>query len=489
MKKIILYSAVFLMALLSSCSDFLDVNTNPNAPVDVDPSLVLPSAEAHIAGIVNGSYGVLGGLWSQHWTQSHVASQYRNEDAYGLTKSDYNGPWRDLYSDALVDLAIVQKNAQKTENWNANLQATALMAYTYMMLADFYDQIPFSEALKGAEGMDEPKFDTGEEVYDGLITMLDNALAQDFTGDGNTWVQTDFIFGSAGESGQIGSWIQFANTLKLKIYLRQTKARNSVAQAGIIALLDKQEFLSGDAEMDIFSDAANQSYPLYETNIRQLNIGSNLRGSHTFISYLMEHNDPRIDAYFIPGSGGHFGLDQGDFDALSSDIAPEAPDIAIFNPTTPFYFFTKEEINFLLAEANLRYGDAAAVKGYYDDAIMQSCARYGLSGAALIEDGGSYAYPEGTFDENLKAIMMQKWTSMVDRGYESFMDQNRTGIPNISTVPADDPNYKPGEYTYSIGGVTNGKFPRRLIFPDRTRRNNSNTPAEQPITEPVWWAK
>lgn len=489
MKKIVIYSAVIMMAFFTSCSDFLDVNTNPNSPAEVDASLVLPSAEAHIAGIVNGTYGVLGGLWSQHWTQSHVASQYRSEDSYGLSNSDYNGSWRDLYSDALVDLAFVQKSAEKAENWNAYLQASSLMAYTYMMLADLYDQIPFSEALKGEEGLDEPVFDAGQDIYDGLISMLDVALGKDFDGDGNDWVQTDFVFGDQGEAGQINSWKQFANTLKLKIYMRQTKARSSVAEAGIVGLLDKQEFLASDAAMDIFSDAPNQSYPLYETNIRQLNVGTNLRGSHTFVSYLTENGDPRIDAYFIAGSGGHFGLDQGDFDALSSDIAPDAPDIAVFTPEKAFYFFTMEEVNFLLAEANLRYGDAASVKSHYDNAILQSCARNGVNGDDLVADGGSYAYPDGSFDENLNAIMMQKWTSMVDRGYESFMDQNRTGIPNISSVPANDPEYVPGEYTYSIGGVTNGLFPRRLLFPDRTRRTNSNTPAEVPITEPVWWAK
>ena len=489
MKKIVIYSAFTLLAFLSSCSDFLDVNSDPNNPTEVDPSLVLPSAEAQIAGVLNGYYGVLGGIWSQHWTQSHVASQYRSEDSYGLTKSSYNVAWRELYSDALIDLSVIRKSAEEAGNWNAYLQATSLMAYTYQILADFYDQVPFSEALKGNEGINEPVFDSGQDVYDGLIDMLDEALAKDFTADGNTWIQTDFVFGALGKDGQIDSWIRFANTLKLKIYLRQTEARSSVAQDGISKILNSDNLLTGDAAMDIFEDVANRSYPLYETNVRQLNVATNLRGSHTFISYLLENNDPRIDAFFNPGNNGHFGLRQGDFDALSTDIDPAAPDVAVFSPTTAFYFFTTEEVNFMLAEAKLRYGNSGDVIGYYNSGVMQSCARHGVNGDGLVSDGGAYAYPDGTLDQNLKAIMMQKWVSMVERGYESFMDQNRTGIPNISSVPADDPNYVPGEYTYSIAGVTNGVFPRRLIFPDLTRRNNSNTPVEQPITERVWWAK
>ena len=489
MKKIFIYSAFTIMALFTSCSDYLDVNTDPNNPTEVDPSLVLPSAEAQIAGVLNGYYGVLGGIWSQHWTQSHVASQYRNEDAYGLTKSDYNVAWRELYSDVLIDLSVIRKSAEETENWNAYLQATSLMAYTYQVLADFYGQIPFSEALLGNEGINEPVFDSGQDVYDGLIVMLDEALSKDFAGEGNTWIQTDFVFGDMGLDGQIDSWIRFANTLKLKIYLRQTEARSTVAQEGITKILNGESLLTTDAALDIFEDVADRSYPLYETNIRQLNVSTNLRGSHTFITYLLDNEDPRIDAFFIAGSGGHFGLRQGDFDALSTDIAPDAPDVAIFEPTTAFYLFTTEEVNFMLAEAHLRYGNSGDVIGFYNAGVMQSCARHGVNGDGLVSDGGSYAYPDGSFDDNLQAIMMQKWVSMVERGYESFFDQNRTGIPGISSVGGEDPNYVPGEFTYSIGGVTNGLFPKRLIFPDLTRRNNSNTPVEQPITEPVWWAK
>ena len=64
-----------------------------------------------------------------------------------------------------------------------------------------------------------------------------------------------------------------------------------------------------------------------------------------------------------------------------------------------------------------------------------------------------------------------------------------TGIPAISPVAATAAGYVPGELTYSVTGTTGTTFPKRLIFPDRTRRVNSNTPAEVAITVPVWWAQ
>ncbi|NND07347.1 MAG: SusD/RagB family nutrient-binding outer membrane lipoprotein, partial [Saprospiraceae bacterium] len=122
----------------------------------------------------------------------------------------------------------------------------------------------------------------------------------------------------------------------------------------------------------------------------------------------------------------------------------------------------------------------------YESAVANACTRVGADCSALIE--GAYAYPDTDFDSNLKAIITQKWASMVDRGYESFFDQNRTGIPAISPVTSDIESYVPGELTYSINGVTGGAFPKRLLFPDYSRRTNSNTPAEVPLTTPVWWA-
>ena len=144
MKKLIFISQLMMLLVFTSCSDWLDVNTDPNNPATVDAGLVLPAAEAQIAASLSGELAPLTGIWSQHWTQSNAASQFRNEDRYAITKANYNAPWRELYSDALIDLDFVRKQAITTENWNANLQATALMAYTYQVLVDFYDQIPFS---------------------------------------------------------------------------------------------------------------------------------------------------------------------------------------------------------------------------------------------------------------------------------------------------------------------------------------------------------
>ncbi|NND33195.1 MAG: SusD/RagB family nutrient-binding outer membrane lipoprotein [Saprospiraceae bacterium] len=486
-KGIYLFQLLMILFFVS-CSDALDINDSPNSPSSVDGDLVLPSAQMHIAGSVNGYFGVVGGIWSQHWTQSHVASQYRDEDRYSLTGADgdYGIPWRELYSDALVDLNRVIEGARADENNNLLLMSVCLKAYTYQILVDLYDQLPYSEALSAETGVTQPKFDDGKTVYEGLISELDAALALDLSSASNTWIQTDFVFGAGGLASQRRAWTQFANTLKLKMWLRQTKVNDAGASSAISALLAEDNFLDQDAKIDVFSDITDQSYPLYETNVRQLNVATNLRASRTFLSWLQEFDDPRLDIYFTAGSGGHFGLRQGDIDIPGSQLDGGLVDVANFSPTTPFYFFAKDEVEFMLAEAHLRYGDPAQAKAFYEMAVLDACSRVGADCSGILE--AAYAYPDGDFNANLKAIITQKWAASVEMGYESFFDHNRTGIPAISPVSSDDGNYVPGEFTYSIAGVTGGAFPKRLIFPAYSRRTNQNTPAEVPLTVPVWWA-
>lgn len=490
MKNIIikLFALLFTVSIIS-CNDFLDINDDPNNPSNVPASLTLPSAQLEIGTVLSGDYAVVGGIWAQHWTQSHVASQYRDEDRYNMTRLDYQIAWTELYAGALLDLKKVEAEALASEDWNLYLQAVSLTAYTYQILVDWYDAVPYTEALGGEEGVTAPHYTPGAEVYADLLVRLDDALSKDFSGDGVSQIPSDFIFGHLSEAAQVEAWQQFANTLKLKLWLRQTKVNNSGAQAAISNLLATATFLDMDAKLDIFTDLPDQSNPLYESNVRQLNVATNLRGSRTFISWLQENGDPRLDAYFLPGTSGHYGLWQGWFEAPTTEVAEQQPDVAILSPTRPVYFFSEDEVDFMLAEAHARYGDPAQAKAYYDEAVVDACARVGTDCSELVAPGGVYEYPNGTLEENIRAIIYQKWASLVDRGYEAFWDHLRTGYPEISDLAAFDDNVIPGTFTYSVGGQTpNGLFPQRLIYPESERNSNQNTPAEQPVTAPVWWA-
>jgi hypothetical protein len=370
------------------------------------------------------------------------------------------------------------------------LQAVAVQSYGYQMLADWFDKIPLTEALQ-VETNKAPKYDEGPAVYAELLRRLDEALALDFNNGKSTQVSSDLVYGSLSAAGQIDQWKRFINTLELKMYLRQTASANSAqAIAAIKAMLDANtDFLEEPAAITQFVDEPNRSNPLYENNVRQLNTGTNLRMSRTLFSFLDENGDlDRLNAYFTAGSGGQFGLVQGDY---GSTVAPAVPSVAKMTAVDPFFFFSMDEVYFLLSEAYLRTGSEAMAKTFYDRAVEAAYDKFDITfDPKKIAAGGVYAYPTtGTMEAKLKAIIVQKWVAMFRQGYESFWDQARTGYPEKSAVGATSEDYVPGQWTTSVQSVIGNTLPKRILFTSASRDVNPNTPQVTPITEKVWWMK
>jgi hypothetical protein len=283
--------------------------------------------------------------------------------------------------------------------------------------------------------------------------------------------------------------MMFANTLKLKMYLRMVYAKPAEAEAGIKALYAQgAKFLDKDAMMNKFENSANRANPFYTYNVVQTN-DANVKASVTFLSWLQANNDPRIDNYFktATNSTSYLGINQGDF--LNPDAALNSSSKVNILPTDPVDFISLAESNFLQAEALERYFGGAGAKAKYDQGVTAAFARYNDNAAPFIAAGGKYVYPSaGTFEQKLEAIIVQKWASMPKtHSLEAFLEKNRTGYPRTSPVYSTDPSYVPGQFVYSKNGITNGLLPKRLIFPDLETSKNANAPADEPITAKVWW--
>jgi hypothetical protein len=479
MKK---YFLLFIMIVLVSCSkSFLDINDSPNNPATSTPKLVLPSGIASSAYVMGGWYQLLGGLWAQHWAQSTGASQWTNWEDYSLQSDQYDTrQFGELYSGVLSDMEWLRNDARKNKDWTYYLVATCIQSYTYQVLVDLYDKIPFTEALKGTENF-TPKWDDGSLVYDSLIARLDYAINKDFTvKSANNPLATSSVIGAEDLvfQGNIPSWIQFANTLKLKLFLRQVYARPEITAAGVQSLLALNDFLLKDAKMTAFANEQDKRNPIYETGVDRL--AGNIVANATLLNTLKNAGDPRLTKIFLPASksGLMVGLQTGHY-KTDAAIYANIQDLSTPNlgPLDPVYFFSEAECNFLLAEANLRYGTDANAQAYYVSGIQASMRKFGATdNPALYAPAGTYAYPALGFEAKLAAIITQKWIALANsESLEAFFDQNRTGYPNFLTI--------------SPTNVTGGKFPRRLIYPDSERKSNPNTPEQVPIYTPVWWDK
>ncbi len=427
--KLILIAAVFFVSTFTSCQEYLDVNTTPNAPSESELKYTFPSALNYTAGVVGGRWQMLGAIWSQHWTSEPNAPNYQLIDSYALTSGDITvANWRTLYSGALPDYKWVRERAELDENWNYYLMATVMEAYTYQVLVDLYDKVPYSDAL-----LQHPaKFDDGAAVYDGIIAQIDDALAKYYAGAESVLPENDDIV----FHGNMASWIQFAYTMKLKIYLRQiyVPSRKTIAEDGIRRIYNEinagsgRGFLTTDASFLAFTEEAGKENPVFSMEWR--GGSTNIVASKTLLNYLIDKNDPRLSKIYEKpqGSSSHKGMLQGDY--RNSDLQTAKFSECIVTETQPVFFISEAESYFLQAEAALRgLGDGNA-KALYQKAVQANCDRLDAGSASSITGSGRYAEfkDDASDSENFETLMMQKWIAFANvQGLEAFLETTRTG--------------------------------------------------------------
>lgn len=474
-----------LMLVSSSCEkNYLDVNTSPNNTVNAGVKQILPAAIAHTAYVMGNEYQIIGGYWGQYWTQGPTGNQYNVYDQYLITNTTFDRPWSDMYDSPLADFKKIIELSKNNNTRYAGI-ACIMQAYIFQVLTDLHGDVPFSEALKGDEGLYSPHFDSQLSIYDGLISLVDEGIAyiENYTGDDINPQEDDFIYGGDGEK-----WVRFANTLKLKIYMRQSEVRPSVAQAGIALLESSGATFLGDgddAEMP-FNGAIGNQNPLYA---QIASLGSfNILASNTALLNLKNNNDPRIDVFYRTATSGdsvglHNGINQGEGktpgfggpDVVSGWYSK--PSFVIAGPDSPVILMSTAESNFLQSEAMTRGWLAGNDQSLYEAGITASFERWGFdaSDATAYYQQGSIAFPSaGSPADKIKATVTQKWIAMNGTECaEAWTEWRRTGYPDFFTLSV----------TSQIGNV----FPQTLLYPNSEQTLNTNTPPQHNITDKVWW--
>lgn len=508
MKSLMHIFLIIIIFINTACKDWLDVNHDPENPEFVDEKFALSAGISSLAFVYGGRLQVLGALWSQHWTQSPGASQYSGLDAYDINSSTFdNSVYVPLYAEALKNLEFVKVQSEKKQYWNYYFIATIMQCYIFQLLVDLYDEIPFTDALKGDEGILHPKFEKGQDIYDSLLLRIEKAQRKNiFDINLPSIGKEDLLF-----NGNINNWMKFSNTLKLKILLRQIYARREFSLEKLIELMSNPnvKFIDIDVAMNQFVDETGRSNPLYESEIRTLGNNPNLVLSYTFFSFLSTNNDyERLNALFNnPQVGGpHKALIQGnfydpeEFSGINSTYFSK-PKI---NPDDPVYLMSLSESLLMQCEAIIRtkvrsYQEA---KLLYEKAIDQSFIRLlskNYSNDSIIKiarkfysSGMKYEFPPENSEEEdfIKSIIIQKWIALAGiQSIETFFEHNRTHFPSESKVPANDDSYVPGEFTVSVNNVTGNKFPKRLILPMSEISTNPNVPQVKDVTQKIWWDK
>ncbi len=233
--------------VLVSCKKTLDINTDPNNPVSISITKLLPATELSLGNALTIGNGTYGGLSQVLSAYTHQMSTREAQDIYGSTGNDFyiTNAWSTFYQSftnsagihtpgVINDLEQIIKDAGAAGNPRYVGIAKIIKAYTFSQLVDVFGDVPFSEAGKLIEGNKYPKFDDDAAIYPQLFTLLDEGISDLAKSDvENTIVPgtDDIIY-----QGDQALWTKAANTIKLKLYAQLRKVQDVSAQ--VTALLN-----------------------------------------------------------------------------------------------------------------------------------------------------------------------------------------------------------------------------------------------------------
>jgi hypothetical protein len=148
---------------------------------------------------------------------------------YGLQPNDFpiQIGWSQIYTEALTDLNLLISKGTEQESWHYVGIAQVLEAYAFSVAVDLWGEVPFSEAALGSENP-FPIYDSGADVYTGIFTMLNDAIAN-FNKSAPA-VTSDLFYG-----GNTSQWRKLAKSLKLKLLNQVRLVQNVSTEVNALA--------------------------------------------------------------------------------------------------------------------------------------------------------------------------------------------------------------------------------------------------------------
>jgi len=394
----------------------------------------------------------VGGDMGACWSQQFAKVQYNDEARYIPRNSVIQTTvWSGFYASVISDAKKMQTLALEEENNDMQGVALVMQAYSYGVLTDMFGMIPFSEALQGEEGTFTPKYDTQEEVYSGIVAMLDEANTL-LDGSGEIDETSDILYG-----GDYTGWKKMANSLKFRALMRTSSQKDASAELQDI-VNNRMVFTSNSDESKlVYLGSDPNANPLFETVV--FGTRGEWKVSSVLVDLLNGYNDPRLPVMAQVNDAGEYrGKPAGLTDVPSQEYsyANVSPIGSLYlEAEAPGYFMSYAELQFLMAEAaqkNYISGDAAT---FYNEGVRASFERNGVSDDFDAYIGqNSVAYNAG---DGLRRIGEQKWLALFGQGVEAWTEWRRTGFPTLTPALEADLNQIPSRYTYpSNAGSLNG---------------------------------
>lgn len=503
MRSIFIATILTLFTILfTGCDDFLNVNDNPNAPGSGNLGLnhKFPAALLSTAIQESDQMNVVGGFWGGYWgTNTDGINQYYDFKTYNgpsiRNQRDGIPVWEESYNNLLY-YELIKEEAHENENLFYSGAAKIMQGWHFLRLVDFYNNIPFEDALQGTTNP-TPSYEDGESVYRKSIDLItsgiqDIKVSSDLTGSRSD----DILFG-----GNVVMWAKFGNTIKLRALIRQSETDNQTyIQSEIDKILAEGSGFISEGESVTVNPGYSSSLPnnFYTKFYRAQ--GGSTTSAHQYIrptEFLVEQyttrNDPRIEQLYMRVNGEFQGVVFGNESTSDSKYYPEntsaflgpvennnAPAGIFKSPEQPNILLSSFESLFLQAEAAERGWMSGSAAAFYETAILESF-RYtetdeSLLHEYLLQESVSYS----SASNRIERIIEQKWLALNSiSNIEAWNDYRRLGWPEFPNSAAS--------------GIGSNERPLRFMYPETERSTNNENTSQQGNDEmtvtPVWWDK
>lgn len=218
-KSIILCGVCVMTLSLVSCSDWLDVNTDPENPSSV--SATYQSRLAHIEFYTNSATQFAAWRSSMSmgdWTRNYNGGTYWKMSYWDPQTGAVTTPYQWWFVGAASNIDDMYNKAISAEAWHYAGVAKVIRAYGFMLMTDIYGEMPYTDAV-GENAT--PTYDNGKTIYLGCLKELDEGLAL-LQKTQSTTLPT-LSEGDYWNDGNVAKWIKFANLLKARYCVKLSK--------------------------------------------------------------------------------------------------------------------------------------------------------------------------------------------------------------------------------------------------------------------------
>lgn len=513
MKKI--FSIIALSALISmtGCKkDFLSLEENPNTPSIATPQFQLSGALVVSANLYNAnttvnapgaislttsSYAQTVGIWMGYWTASGNYVPASSLNTNNFTNTNYQ-IWTQFYLNLSNYNALDKKGATDPTLVYFSSISKIMKALEFQTLVDTYNNIPYSQAFKAPDVL-FPAYDNGDVIYDDLMKQLDVAIAGIKSAPASSVNPgtSDVMF-----KGVMTNWIKFANTIKLRLAIRQWNkfpAKQAALKAAVTATA-ADGFIDQTFQAAVNPGYTNDDVNGYKQSPFYVSYGFNATGAISLpgdyykanayaINKLGSTNDPRLSRLYAPASapvdplvpfvGNIYGSTAPTNNPKTSSIGPGL----LKSATQDAVILSSAESLFLQSEASI-YGILTGnAQSLYESGITASFTALAVPNATTAA-ATYYAQPianvSWTVSTNkLSAIINQKWIALNGYGnIEAYNEFRRTGFP--SDIPVSTQATQP-------------IIPTRIFYPSTEASNNGDNLKTQgaisQFTSKIFWAQ